>query len=298
MNAALSQWHGGAAGMRQLSSSVANIVIPLDGGPLSRIALPIGRRLAEIHNATLHLLYVGRQSGGLTDVLSLLGLKNEDICGAVLDVPVGDAAEVIARAAQDLPHSLIVMCTHNETPSNPDSFGQVAESVLAGSPSRIVLVAPERGDRAWNPQLILLAHDGTCISDAATAPAAEVALRASAEVVALHIAARKAPSHEEPGSLPAPRYVDQPQHEWPAWTREFMDRMLALGAPASTVHFDLVVAGGQPGSEIAEIARRRQVDLVVMAWDGKWNYTRHAATRVVIRGCGCPVLLVCSASET
>ena len=77
-----------------------------------------------------------------------------------------------------------------------------------------------------------------------------------------------------------------------------MDRMLALGAPPSAVHFDLVVAGGQPGSEIAELARRREVDLVVMAWDGKWNDTRHAATRAVIRACGCPVLLVCSGSGT
>ena len=258
--------------------------------------LPIARRLAQLYNATPHLLYVGREKREAKEILGALGLTREDMSGAVLDVRPGEAAEAISRMARELPNSVVVMCTD---PNNPDSdsFGRAAEAVLNNSPARVVLAAPAHCDREWKVQRILLAHDGTTNSDSATAPAAELAQRASAEVIALHVAARKAASPEEPGSLPAPRYLDQPQHEWPAWTEEFMDRMLALGAPPSAVHFDLVVAGGQPGSEIADLARRRDVDLVVMAWNGKWNHTRHAATRAVIRACGCPVLLVCSQNE-
>ena len=297
MAAALSQWHGPESGLGQRFSSVAHIVIPLDGSAASRLVLPIGRRLSQIYHATPHLLYVGREMRDPKEILRVLGLTTGDIPGAVLDARRGNAAEAISRMARELPNSVVLMCTNEESPMS-ESFGPVAEAVLDSAPARIMLAAPAHCGREWQLQRILLAHDGTPNSDNATAPAAELAQRASAEVIALHVAARKAASPEKPGSLPAPRYLDQPQHEWPAWTGEFMDRMLALGAPPSAVHFDLVVAGGQPGSEIAELARRREVDLVVMAWDGKWNHTRHAATRAVTRACGCPVLLVCSASET
>ena len=297
MTAALSQWHGPARGLGQRLSTVANILIPLDGTPASRLVLPIARRLTQLYNATPHLLYVGREMRDAKDTLRVLGLTTEDISGAVLDVWGGNAAEAISRMARKLPNSLVLMCANTASPGS-DSFGEVAEAVLDSAPARVMLAAGERCDREWQLHRVLLAHDGTSNSDNATAPAAELAQRASAEVIALHVAARKSASPREPGSLPAPRYLDQPQHEWPSWTQEFMDRMLAVGAPPSAVHFDLVVAGGQPGSEIAELARRREADLVVMAWDGKWNSTRHAATRAVIRACGCPVLLVCSQNET
>jgi len=295
MTAALSQWPGSGNRLPQRSSTVANIILPVDGRPLSRLVLPIGRTLAQLYNATPHLLYVGRQQRDRRDsqdICKVLGLTTDDISGTVLDFHCGNAAEVIVRTAKQLPHSLIVMCTHTENPRQAESFGRVAEAVLAAGPARIVLVAPERTERPWRLEHVLLAHDGTPSSDAATAPAADIARRASAQVIALHVAARNRVSAKVPGSLPAPRYVDQPQHEWPAWTQGFMDRMLALGAPPSAVHFDLIVAGGQAGSEIAELARRRNVDLVVMACDGNWSDTKHACTRVVVRTSGCPVLLV------
>ncbi len=292
MTAALSKWDMAAAEMRQRSGTVANLILPLDGSEVSRVAVPVARTLGKLYKAVPHLLYVGRAAPDPKDLLAIVGVSSNDLPGAVLDSCEGDPAEAIARAARQLPQSLIVMCTHTGEENEPDRFGSVTDAVLASSPERIILVAPERGDLAWSIRRILFAHDGTPTSDAAAAPAAELALRAGAEVVALHVAARHSAGPEEPGSLPAPRYIDQPHHEWPAWTGEFMDRMLALGAPPAAVHFNLVVAGGQPGSEIADLARERHADLVVMAWDGEWERAKHMATRVVIRTSGCPVLLV------
>ena len=298
MTSALAKWNSAAAEMRQQLSAVSNIVLPLDGSAVARAAVPVARGLAELHRAVLHLVYAGRAPLNPPNMLGLLGVSSEEVPGAVLDVYEGNAAEGIAQVARRLPQSLIVMCTHTGEHIHPESFGSVAEAVLASGPERIVLVPPERGERPWCIRRVLLAHDGTPASDAATAPAAGLSLRAEAQVIALHVAARKAPSPAEPGSLPAPRYVDQPQHEWPSWTSEFMDRMLALGAPPSAVHFTLVVAGGQPGSEIADAARERDSDIVVMAWDGEWECAKHMATRVVIRTSGCPVLLVRSTAES
>jgi nucleotide-binding universal stress UspA family protein len=139
-----------------------------------------------------------------------------------------------------------------------------------------------------------MAHDGTPSADAAIAPTAELAQHAAAEVIALHVAARGSSAPDEPGSLTAPRYIDQPQHEWPAWAGEFVERMMALGAPATAINFKLLVTGGQPGSEIAQFARDNRVDLVVLPWHGNWAPQRTGAIDVIVRRSGCPVLLLCT----
>ena len=263
---------------------------------MSRLAVPIARTLSKLYGATLHVVTVGQELRHTKEAVTHLGLTLEEMQGVVLDSCTGEPAEAIVRASQQLASPLLVMCTHTGSERSSDDFGAVAESVLSVAPKRIVLLAPERGDRPWVIRRVLLAHDGTPSSDCATAPAAEVAQFARAEVIALHVAARQTAHPEQPGSLPAPQYIDQPQHEWPAWAGEFMDRMLAMGAPPSSVHFKLVVTGGQPGSEVSQVARQRDVDLVVMAWHGKWR-AQHHATRVVTRTSGCPVLLVYSARE-
>jgi len=296
VSATMSQWHGSQQPIGPKPKTIKNVVLPLDGSQSSRLAVPIARTLSKLYGATLHVVTVGQEVLHTKGALSHLGLTSEEMQGAVLDACSGDPAEAIVGAAQQLPSPLLVMCTHTGVERSSDDFGAVAESVLRVAPERIVLLAPERGDRAWAVRRVLLAHDGTPSSDCATAPAAEIAQSARAEVIALHVAARKAPHPEQPGSHPAPRYIDQPQHEWPAWAGEFMDRMLAMGAPCSSVQFKLVVTGGQPGSEVAQLARERDVDLVVMAWRGKWRSEPHA-TRVVTRTSGCPVLLVYSAGE-
>jgi nucleotide-binding universal stress UspA family protein len=225
-----------------------------------------------------------------------MGLRDEDIHGAVLDSRTGTPAEVILAAVQQLRRPMIVMCTSTEDDAGPDCFGPVMEAVLGATPTRIVLVGPECDHDRWTLRRVLLAHDGTPSSDLATAPAAELAQRAGAEVIALHVAAGGERYRKQPRSLPSPQYIDQPQHEWPAWANEFLNRMLAVGAPLSSVSFKLVVTGGQPGSEVAEVSRERDADIVVMAWHGRWNAPQ-SPTKVVLRTAGCPVLLVYSAAE-
>jgi nucleotide-binding universal stress UspA family protein len=224
-----------------------------------------------------------------------LGLTDADLRGAILDQHRQDPADAILASARRLDRAIVVMCTNTGHHIGPDCFGSVTEAVLAGMPDRIILVA-ERDEQPWAIHRVLLAHDGTPSSDLATAPAAELAQRAGATVIAVHVGARGERYSQEPGSMPAPRYIDQPQHEWPNWANQFMNRMLALGAPPSSVSFKLVVTGGQAGSEVAQVSRERQADLVVMAWHGRWDAPQ-SATKVVIRTAGCPVLLVYSRTD-
>lgn len=295
MTVAIPEWRD-ALPARQRLSIITNVVLPLDGTPLSRVALPVARGLCQLYGATMHVLYVGEEQLAPEEAVKRLGLTPQETQGAVLDQYSDDPADMILRAAERLAESAIVMCTHTGRHNDGESFGSVTESVLRAVPKRIVLLRPECSDPGWKLRRILLAHDGTPCSDVASSPAAELARRAGAEALALHVAARSSTNPEEPGSLPAPRYVDQPQHEWPNWAHEFMGRMLALGALPSSMHFKLVVTGGQPGSEVAQVSRERNVDLVVMAWRGDWK-EQPTAPRIVIRNAGCPVMLVHSLGD-
>lgn len=280
------------AEIRTRRSSVSNIILPLDGRELSRVAIPVARGLAELYGATLHVVYAGEPTLDPDLRLGRLGARWEEIPGAVVDQSSEAAPELIERSAKELPEALIVMCTRTGSSSKPDCFGTVTETVLASNPGRVVLLAPDRYERQFKVSRVVLAHDGTPTCDVAAAPAAEIALRAGAELFVLHVAAPRAGISKEAGSVPAPQYVDQPQHEWPSWAGEFMSRMLALGAPASSIRFKLAVTGGQPGSEVAQFSRKQDTDLVVMANSGDWASCKNMAIRVVILTCGCPVLLV------
>ena len=294
MTAALPDWNASIPPEHETTRSVESIVLALDGTEHSRPAIPVARKLSELYHATLHVTYVGEGALDLKEAAGRLGFSAEEAHGVVFEQGKAGAVTVVTELARQLPHALIVLSTETGRATDKDHFGSVTESVFASRPERTVLLSPHRGNKPWSPRSILLAHDGTPACHAATGAAAELAHRAGAEVIALHVAARGEERSGEPGSIPAPLYVDQPQHEWPAWAEEFMNRIIAAGAPPSSVHFKLAVTGGQAGSEVAKVARDRGVDLVVMAWHGHWD-RESCATRVVVRNSDCPVLLVYSA---
>jgi nucleotide-binding universal stress UspA family protein len=297
MTAALPDWKS-AIQSKQTHTGIAvkSIVLPLDGSKQGRVAFPVAQRLAQVYGATLHAIYAGKAQLQLTNAPSQLGLSEEEAKGIVLELSKsgGGSVEDVSRLLQELPHALLVISTDVGPKTQANRFGSLTESVFAEKPAWAVVVNPEPDERIWNLRHILLAHDGTPVSKPAVGAVADLAQRASAEVVALHVAARGEERPDARGSIAAPLYVDQPQHEWPAWAEEFMNRIVANGALGSGAHFKLRVTGGQAGSELAQVARERNMDLVVMAWHGHWAEHDDCATRVVVRNAGCPVMLVYS----
>ncbi len=274
-------------------SSIENIVVPLDGTPLQRPAIPIAHEIARLLRATVHFVYMGdipEEEFPEKIPSGSLGVTPFEMHGAVLHSVHGKGTEGMLLAARQLANAVVMIAVPAlETAS--DRLGPLAELAMASKLRQVLLVPAERGSKAWRLTRVLLAHDGTPACQGATITAAELAHRSGAEVVALHVAEHSGPRPQEPGSIPAPLYIDQPQHEWPAWADEFMNRLLTTGVSPSTVHFQLALTGGQPGSEVAQVARERGADLIVMAWHGHWDQ-EHTAARVVIATSGCPVLLV------
>ena len=149
--------------------------------------------------------------------------------GLIVEQRSGAAAAAIVKEAGERHAAMIVMCPQIRTDLRSRALGSVAAAVLRAAPCPVVLVPPARGRKRWALHRLLVPHDGTPTSAATIGPATDLALKAAAELVVLHVATPGAETPAEPGTLVSPRYVDQPQHEWPAWAQEFLARLCAVG---------------------------------------------------------------------
>lgn len=267
------------------------VLVPLDGTQRATVALPVARVFADLAGATPHIVHVGERMAHPGAVAGTLGLTPEQMHGCVLDLAAGPPAARIVELAGELRSVFIVLCTHTASDKTRGALGRVAEEVLRNAPCPVVLVQPERGSGPWELRTILLPHDGTPTTAAAVAPVVDLAVRAGAELVVLHVAAPRARSPAEPGTLGVPRYVDQPQHEWSNWTREFLARLRALSHCPAGIRLRLVLGTGEPGAAIVSAAARG-CHLAVLAWHGILDAEHGATVKTVIRDAACPVLVL------
>ena len=272
------------------------VIVPLDGSVHAIAALPVAKVMAEVEGATLHVMHVGEPILPPDELLHTLGLLPEQLRGSVIDQAAGEPAASIVRLASEWRSALIVMCTRTNLARAEGELGSVAEAVVREAPCPVVLVRPELGLHPWALRRIVVPHDGTPTTAAAIEPAVDLTGRSGAELDILHVAAPDALHPAEPGTLTAPQYLDQPQHEWPAWTREFLARFRSLCHCPASVRTRLFLRAGAPGAEILRFARERQGDLIVLAWRGYLDAERATTLREVIRAAPCPTLILRAAA--
>lgn len=269
------------------------VIVTLDGSTHALVALPVAKALADLEGATLHVVHVAEPILPPAELLNKLGLSPDQLRGSVIDQATGTPAAAIVGLAREWQSALIVMCTHTGAAVlRGAALGSVAEGVLREAPCPVVLVRPERGPQPWTVRRVLLPHDGTPTSAAAIGPAADLAHRAGAELQVLHVASPGGALPIEPGTLTGPRYLDQPQHEWPAWAREFQERLRGLGHIPTIMRLRLSLTRGEPGAEISHCAVTRSADLIVLAWRGNLEQERAATLKAVIQAAPCPVLVL------
>lgn len=267
------------------------IVVPLDGSEQATAALPVARVLAEAEGAVLHIVHVTDAPLPSGTLLAALGLAPGHLHNAVLQSLAGGTADAIVRQARELNSRLIVMASRCHPDTGRGALGTVTREVLRHAPCPVVLVPAERGQQPWQLTAILLPHDGIPTTAAAIARTADLAGRAHAQVAVLHIASTTAAPPDEPGAFMAPRYLDQPQHEWPNWAREFMERVIALGGPPPGVKMRLFFACGEPADAIVHFAGEHGTDLVVIAWVPGWEPEQRSTMRKVIDRAPAPLLI-------
>lgn len=272
-----------------MSTQRRTVIIALDGSSDALAALPVGRALAALEEATPHLVHVS-SSGGLPESIpDQLQLDAAQIEGAVLEPLAGPPGAAILQAARDWQALAIVLCTHTGLVHGQGVLGHVAAQVLQDAPCPVVLVRPEHGTALWTPQEILVPFDGTPSCAVASEPAVILARRAEAALTILHVAA--ASSGSEEGTFPAPRYIDQLQYEWPAWAHELLERFNAFQPDALPEAVKLLLGHGRPETEIVRLAAQRRLDLIALAWNGSLAPGHAAVLRSVIRDAPCPVMI-------
>ena len=266
------------------------VLVPLDGSTHATTAIPVARGFGELLNATVALLHVSDDDLTAAALIERMKLSGEDLPGHIIEHRSGAAAAAIVKEAGERHAAIIVMCPQIRTDLRSRALGSVAAAVLRTAPCPVVLVPPARGHKRWVLHRLLLPHDGTPTSAATIGPATNLALRAAAELIVLHVATPGPEAAAEPGTLVSPRYVDQPQHEWPAWTKEFLARLCAVGCAREGTEMRLTVAQGEAGAAIVDLAQ--QSDLIVLGWRGALEPGRARTMQRVIRDTSCPMIVL------
>lgn len=264
------------------------ILVPLDGTARARAALPIARVLGAILETHLHVLHVTPDPPPLATLADRLELAAHLPPAWSIDARTGDAAAMIIGEAVARQARLIVLCTYTATTPPAAILGRTALHVLQNAPCPVVVVPPDATPSAWWPERILLAYDGSAAAEAAVATGAQLACRARAELFVLQVGAARLATTNDRDTRIMPRYVDQPQHEWPSWRDEVLDRIASLCHDA--MHARVRVLHGEPSREIVRMAKADD-SLIVMSWKGAWMGERAGTLKGVLRDAPCPILV-------
>jgi nucleotide-binding universal stress UspA family protein len=259
------------------------ILVPLDGSDLAEWALRVVEHLAKAGSARLILTFVLPDSVLLEypeedvesehDVRSYLDAIARRLKARGLEVetstPIGDPASGILAQAESGHADVVVMATHGRSGLGRWLYGSVADEVLRRAPVPVILNQPgaERWPADRRPR-VLVPLDGSHLAEAALGPAQELVALLGGELLLLQVV--QFPPYSLYGDGSAYLAAFNPDVA-------LNEAQQYLGAVASS----LTVSGvrvlaelGLPALDIAEVARREKVHLIVMATHGRSGLAR------------------------
>lgn len=285
---------------------IREIVVPVDFSPCSKAALARASTIAEQSGATLHLLhavppipYPAPVEFGVptavteeieAGVRAKLGEWAAELEAAgravsqeiVLRPPVDAIEEAVRTRGADL----VVMGTHGHTGLKHLLLGSVAERTLRTVPCPVLAV--KEHDGAHRVDRILLCTDFSEHAERAATHAIDWAETLGAEVHLAHAVTPAVPAYAE--LPPPPEYVGQAR-EAARRELETAQRRIEDAGLACTPH----LLEGEAAGALAELAERREIDLVVIGTRGRTGLKHVVLGSVaerVVRLLPCPVLVV------
>ncbi len=201
------------------------------------------------------------------------------------DVPVEEAVGEPAAAALAAAHEddVIAFATRRAT---QEGIGPAADALLGRAAQPLFVVRPGMRPLAALRRVVV-PLEGSPSSSEAMRLTEEAFCRRGREIVVLHVGTVDTP--DEPGSMPAPRMVDQEHYEWSSWHEEFTMRFATC--PEGGRH-RTVVGVGEPAAVIVQEALRLPADLIVLAWTGVFSSGRSPSVHTLLDEAPCPLLLV------
>jgi nucleotide-binding universal stress UspA family protein len=268
------------------------VVVPIDTTPRSAAVLPVAKTVIQLAEATPCIVQTELPITPIPELKRKFPLLSTLLKHAIIAPLQGNPVEGIVRAAEKWNSVCIVMAMREGKKMTDTGLDSVAEGVLREMPCPVVLVPPERAPTPWQIHRVVLPQDGTPGTARAVAPAITLAGRTGASLLVLHVTGGHAALPCEPGTLTAPRYVDQPQHEWPAWAQEFLERIRSLSGEPVKGGIRMFMARGEPGPEIVRFTHSRGADLIVLSWHGELAPRCALTLRYVLQYASCPVLVL------
>ncbi|MBN2205314.1 MAG: universal stress protein [Thermoleophilia bacterium] len=250
-----------------------SLLVALSGhGESDARLLADAKALAEAGGWDVAGLHVGDRSdiAGLPDVDTEV-IEEGEVAAQVARRAAADDVEVVALGLRTVPKP---------------GIGSVAQALLCELGDPLLLVRP--GMRPIGRlQRLLVPLEGSPSTSEAMRYADDAFCAPGREIVMLHVMTGTCPS--EPGSLPAPRMVDQEQYEWPSWQEEFT---LRFAQCARGGRHRLVARVGDPVATMVREARDLDAQLVVLSWWGTLAGERAPVVRAMFEESPCPLLLV------
>lgn len=192
------------------------IVVPLDGSPRARQAIPLAARIARASGGSVVLLSVLEPAIQVAWHTQLVPVQIENQMAerkgmaaelaqqaasevlrgveTTVEIAEGAPAPLILERADERQADLIVLCSHGRTGLTRWALGSVAQKVACHSAIPVLLLQ-EGGDREWKllaertrSVCVMVALDGSAFAEAVIRPAANLSLALSAPLPgALHL---------------------------------------------------------------------------------------------------------------
>jgi len=280
--------------MASSSEGTPKIIVAWDGSRTSAVTFPLASAIGAQLGAEvdiLHVLQPGIARQEIDSAVREVGLDGLD--ASRMRVEAGEVVKSILAASEEPGVLMVILTTHVSSIKEGRHLGNVAEAVIIGTDGPVLLVRPEAPFRPGALRRLLLPMDGTPKTATALRPATDLARRLGASLDLLYVAGPESAAPHERGSIGAPRYVDQPQHEWPGWATEVAERLATCCAQCpADVPVQMFLAHGDAGTEIGRFALEHASDAVVLVRRSKLQTGRARVLRSVLERAPCPVLIL------
>ncbi|MEX2425440.1 MAG: universal stress protein [Thermomicrobiaceae bacterium] len=281
---------------------IKSVIIPLDGSDLAVDALPLGKMIAQTHNADVHLVCViandaeasaeDKTRAYLEDIAS----DGEGNCR--IHVRIGNAADEIVDAADEIDDGIIVMTTHGRTGIGRWLYGSVAEKVVHGAETPVLLIRSGTGLAGTDKiNRIMVPLDGSAYSEGALRYGKSLASAFGGELLVVRVTETASlyttmgyEAYGPTAGEPMADVVETMIRD----NRKYIEKLVTeLRDEGYTVEGS--VLEGFAGEQIVQFEKTEKPDLVVMATHGRSGFDRlvfgSVAERVLKTGTT-PVLMV------
>ena len=276
------------------------VLVPLDGSELAERAIPYATAIAKSKDSEVILFTVSTDSKELDRPMKAyidINAKELELHKIKVSkaVAYGNVAEEVIKFAEKHKIDLIIISTHGHSGIKRWMMGSVAEKILYGTCTPVLLVKSKaRKISKVEFKKILVPLDGSAFSETSLPYVKELTQGTGSEIILLRIS--------EPPILPA----DRSPAIKPSW-EEYRDMLMAEIQQQASEYLKKVKADfkaeptrievilGKATDSILQVAQKEKVDLIAMTTQGRTGVSRwvygSVATRIVEESLQ-PILLI------